>query len=192
MNHSRFVRVFLTLPLLLCASCVAYSLEPWFGSEVQAFEPKLLGTWVGEEEAFIFDRAPEDTYRVTWNTGDGVYVYRARLGNIKGTLYLDAVREDRSRDPGEESLSEWQYNAHLLVRVRLEEGGLHLDIPEIERLAEMIEAGHLSGAPTEDDSLVIVSQTPTLQRFLSDHGRDAGLWDESTEPLTRQQEASAN
>jgi hypothetical protein len=42
----------------------------------------------------------------------------------------------------------------------------------------MIEAGHLSGAENEDEELVIVSSTETLQSFIAEHGQDADLWNE--------------
>jgi len=73
---------------------------------------------------------------------------------------------------------EWMHFAHFLVRLELERDKIRLTSFNTDRLEEMIEAGHLSGAANEDGDLVIISSTETLQSFLAEHGQDADLWDE--------------
>jgi len=152
------------------------SLEPWFNSDVQVFEERLLGKWGDTGEFWKFKRGPRNTYVVTLHEDDGYIRYRAILGNIEGAYYLDGVTQKVM--PADEKAPEWMYVAHFLVRLEFERDKIRLTVLNMDRLEEMIEAGYLSGAEGEDEELVIVSSTETLQSFIAEHGQDADLWDE--------------
>ena len=168
----RFVLAVIVVSILLCNSCVVMSLEPWFSTDVQVFEERLLGKWGDSGECWKFKRGPRNTYVVTGIFFKDYVRYRATLGSIEGAYYLDGVIQEPDPDQ-----PEWMHFVHFLVRLEFERDKIRLGPLNTDRMEEMIKADHLSGTATEDDALVIVSSTETLQSFIAEHGHDADLWD---------------
>ena len=175
----RFVLAVIVVSILLCSSCVVLSLEPWFSTDVQVFEERLLGKWGDADDYWKFKRGPRNSYVATLSEqGEGDVRFRATLGSIEGAYYLDGVVQNGLLDPDD---PEWMHLAHFLGRLEFGRDKIRLRVlntDRMDRMEEMIEAGHLSGTATEDGELVIVSSTETLQSFLAEHGQDEDLWDE--------------
>jgi hypothetical protein len=172
MRRQTFLALLIVISLIaLHNSCLSYSLYPWFGKEVQTFDERLLGKWGNEAESYTVKRGPERTYLITAKDERNTTDFRAVLGKVGDSHYLDLKTEQST-----EALDPWELEVHQLCKLAIEPDRLRVVCLDDEKLEEMVDAGLLRGARVQKDKYLVVSGTPELQEFVTKHGPEAGIW----------------
>lgn len=196
--------------VVVLAGCIPLSLHPFYRSRDVEFEEWLLGEWCegGEDTAFTFERADDDTYRLTVHAvSDNAqerWIFEAHLFELGDRLFLDLVRADSFDDVGErievdeakldrealddfvEPLGNWaffQIPAHTFVQIERHGDTLRYALMDVEWLEDALEAKkvRIDHVKLADDRILLTASTCKLRRFIKKHAGNPdayGDWDE--------------
>jgi hypothetical protein len=168
----------LAIPLLvaiLTAGCdevpSVVSLLPIYDARTLVFEPALAGSWLEDgsdsHDTFAFEQSADgSTYRLRITEADEhkTVDFDAAVVQLGGVLFLDLC----SKDTGFTDAP-----AHVIVRLRMQEGRLGLQEINNKWLAETLAAGGALPHIKTNNKVVITATTIDLQRFLQLHATDA-------------------
>ncbi len=169
--------------LLTGCDSPALSLHPLYEDEDVVFEPRLLGSWSGQDQGdvFTFAASPDKSYRLVWSTSDKTHILRARLVRLQRTLFLDLTADSTGEL--------FVLPVHAFAKIRLDGDVFHyalLDSGWLERTLESnpaaVEAAWIG--PRKTSGAILVARTGDLQDFVLCYEGDQGAFPPS-EPLRR-------
>lgn len=181
MKHLRGVALAVTAMMLVLSqgSCVIRSVHPWLASSDVAFEPELLGGWVGsdggKDVAMTFVRGDGNFYFVQYQSGDTRGSFRALLGKVSGEYYLDYRPIDGP--PGVDGML--LYPTHSVARLEISAERLvvqQMNYDVVKARAQLERLRGITHAWDEEHELLITSKSDDLRSFLASHSRDNELY----------------
>lgn len=172
---------------LLSSACLVVSLQPVYEPETIAFDPALLGPWIGSDQdmTVTFERAEWHSYHVTIAEGDDRTRVSARLTRVGDRLYLDMSPLDGA------DVAPLLLPVHSFYRLELHDDELSLADLNYEQLERLAKDG-TAGLPMVLDArknVVITASTAELRRWLVTHAGDEGLF---AVPTTLRRKATAD
>ena len=169
--------------LLTGCDSLALSLHPLYEDEDVVFEPKLLGSWSGQDsgDVFTFAASPDKSYRLVWTTSDETHVFRARLVRLQRILFLDLT----AGSTGELFV----LPVHAFAKIRLDGDVLHYALLDSGWLGRTLESNPAAVeaawiGPRKTGGVILVAPTGDLQHFVLCYEGDQGAFPPS-EPLRR-------
>jgi hypothetical protein len=181
----------IAMMLLLTCGCVPLpSFFPLWDAQHDAFEPRLEGSWrdadQDDEGLLIISVLPDNNYSVTLQEKDSKTGkikqsrYRARMLKLGSRTYLDFEMDDASLTKTfEGDVFPSLVSMHFFGRVELAGDDLKLAMLDDERFEKSASARHLDvQLPRRPDELILVSETPKIQKALIALADDKELWQE--------------
>ena len=166
MNRTPYKLSFLSILILLFSGCV---LSP--GSVVSpaeaTYDPRLLGTWVNEENRAVIKQSIEETYSVEYTNEDGkTGRFEGRLGKLGEHLVFD-VRPAPHEVDIPEPYDGVMLPGHLLLILNWKGEEIETRLIEPEPLLAAIRAGEVRVAHERTgDGLVLLGGTKELRAAL--------------------------
>jgi hypothetical protein len=178
-------KLFFYLLAGILTGCVP-SLHPLYTNKDLVFEEKLLGTWSNDsdhKQIFEFARAGNDPngreYTMVYTDGGGKKgEFRAKLGKLNGTMFLDLF-------PGKlECQTSEFYNLHFLpahtfMKIEQIEPVLKMATMKSDKMEEMLkdDPNLIKFEDLEEREFVLTASTEELQEFMKKHANDEDLFD---------------
>lgn len=167
---------------LILAGCVVTSVYPFYTDKDLAFEPSLLGEWVGADEApkpgeFVrVERLGKLGYVATVFTADSTNSVICHLFRLNKQLFLDSCPTNDSLD----HIPVHQVSKVTQLQPELETADLKYDWleallkqnPKALRHTRVREKADESG----DGRIVLTADTAELQKFLRAHLTNTNAW----------------
>lgn len=165
---------------LLAAGCIP-SLHPLYTAEDTAFEPKLVGTWLDEDEneTWAFSQDGDHAYLLEYTDNRGrPGRFKVHMVELGGHRFLDLcpVKPDSG-------VNEF-YQLHLLpmhtfAHVRRVEPELELGFADPEKVKKLLQVDPAALAhDTAEDGLLLTATTDDLRLFLPAHVDSASVFGE--------------
>ncbi len=171
--------VLLAAAAVLLAACVP-SIHPLYTEEDATFEPKLLGTWVEEndpKQTWELQKAEGIKYAVTFHEEDKRVELEGRLVRLEKFLFLDLYRPEPDV---------FQIPAHTFVQAWLDGDSVRAAMLDPTWLKKALDSGRTSIAhmlfpapgsssglrtePSED--IALTASTKELRAFLLKHAEN--------------------
>jgi hypothetical protein len=177
---------FLILIAALLTGCLVTSVYPFYTEKDVHFETALLGEWRNAEdsdEQWKFERATNDSYRVTYTSGTNSSPMQARYFKIAGEGFLDLSTTEIN-----DTILPLPIPAHALMRVFELTPTPRLAMLDYGWLAKLLEKNpkalrhHITqkaGETQDEGRLVLTADTAELQRFIRSHLKTEGAWKDS-------------
>lgn len=189
---------------LVLAGCFVPSVNPLYTEKDLVFDPALVGTW-GEpkdDERYIFARAGEKAYTWTVKEKDGDSEFDARLLQLGGHRFLDALLVRMKGDWKGSSFGRIAMvarPAHIFFKVELTNGTLRLGGLDPERLGKLLKSQPAliahewvkePDAINDEPRVLLTASTADLQKFILKYVGDTNVF-VNGEPLPRLNGAAA-
>jgi len=163
-------------------SCVQ-SLHPLYTEEDVIFDPELLGTWSEDnsQETWAFSAHDPRSYRLVFTDDEGRQGrFVIHLAEIDGKKFLDLFPE-RLDDETNEFYAQHLLQVHTFLFLEETEPRLRMAPMNREWLSEYLKEYPNAIAHEEvGDQVVFTAPTKELQKFVLQHLRTEGAFDEPT------------
>ncbi len=174
------------LALALCFGCGVTSVYPFYTTRDVVFEPALVGTWVESnstnpaDEQWRFERIEGQAYKLTGIEKDKQTEFDTHLFKLKGQLFLDCRPRDRMDDA---------VPPHYLLKVTRLDPTLDMAMMNYDWLKNLIEKDpkairHIVVArklgESGDAQVVLTADTAELQKFILNHEKTEGVFNDVT------------
>ena len=180
--------LFYMLAVLLGGCVPILSLHPLHTEKEVAFDEKLLGTWVQDnnEGTWEFKRAeePNNAYKLIFSDKEdqkGSFV--AHLVKLKNKLFLDLYPAELPWKEDEPNKMDWAYNslflvpAHTFLRIHSIEPKLKMGWITDDVMKELLKENPNAVKHTfVDDRAVLTASTKELQAFVLKYGDDSEVF----------------
>ncbi|NWG14856.1 MAG: hypothetical protein HXY20_15130 [Acidobacteria bacterium] len=183
MRKTRLV-VILMLAALATGCGPLASLYPLWDSDHVVAEPKLIGTWISEDDEVLkLAAAGELKYVVTYASSEGVSRYETRVVHLDGQLYLDMCPDEESL---EVLLAAQAYlplvPTHFFARVSVQGESLNIALLDEEIVEEMVDHGEVDlPLLRHEGGLLLAAETGRIQELLVTFADDEQFWEEGTQ-----------
>jgi hypothetical protein len=180
--------LFYVIAGVLCG-CVP-SLHCLFTDKDLVFEEKLLGIWAEDnsEETWEFKRYSDEVdkrYKLTYTDSDsqaGEFV--AKLGKLDEMMFLDLYPGDADINAND-FYKHHLLGVHTFMKIEQIEPTLQMRMMNTDKMKEMLEAGpnliKHEILEERDSQILLTASTKELQRFMIEHAKDKGLFDEPSD-----------
>jgi hypothetical protein len=188
MNTRKFL--FYLLAALLGGCVPVMSLHPLYTDKDIAFEEKLLGTWVDDNNEttweFSCPNEPAKTYKLIFvddESKKGSFdVYLTKLQN---KLYLDVYPGESPWDEKDPNRLIWPYNslflipAHTFIKIDSVEPQLKMRLTDDDEMEKLLkEDPNAVKHESVKDGFVLTASTKELQAFVLKYADDSRLFTE--------------
>jgi hypothetical protein len=164
---------------LALAGCVP-SLNPLYRPEDLTFDAALVGVWVEKpdsEERWIFEKAGETGYRVTYDEKGSKGTFEVHLLRLGDRRYLDFHPEDDGiKELARNDFYKFHWlSAHTFARLDQVEPRLQMAFLSPEWLKKHLEEKPRSIAHVRrgKDEIILTATTAELQAFVREHAAAA-------------------
>lgn len=154
--------------LIFFSSCLT-SLHPLYTAETETFEAALLGRWEDEENSFLFEKAADNYYKMTYqDKEDPPMVIETHLVKLGAHYYLDFTR-------WKEGDSMYDYNAlaptidaHNFARVSWQNQRLQIILFDGEKIEKLLEQrrARIKHEEVKGGQFVLTAGPEELQQFI--------------------------
>jgi len=180
--------LFYVIAGVLCG-CVP-SLHCLFTDKDLVFEEKLVGIWAEDnsEETWEFNRYSDEAdkrYKLTYTDSDsqsGEFV--AKLGKLDEMMFLDLYPGDADINAND-FYKHHLLGVHTFMKIEQIEPTLQMRMMNTDKMKEMLEAGpnliKHEILEERDSQILLTASTKELQRFMVEHAKDEGLFDEPSD-----------
>ena len=180
--------LFYVIAGVLCG-CVP-SLHCLFTDKDLVFEEKLVGIWAEDnsEETWEFKRYSDEAdkrYKLTYTDSDsqsGEFV--AKLGKLDEMMFLDLYPGDADINAND-FYKHHLLGVHTFMKIEQIEPTLQIRMMNTDKMKEMLEAGpnliKHEILEERDSQILLTASTKELQRFMVEHAKDEGLFDEPSD-----------
>jgi hypothetical protein len=160
------------------------------------FEPGLVGDWAdansgAEDLPLTIQSNGGSAYTITAREKDGSkplesFIFDANTVRLGGQLFLDAQLRAIQVGDDQVPVSDWTVPAHWIARVQLANDTLVFELLDGDHMIDWI-ANHERAleSDTADGTMLLISPTADLQKFIATNASDAWLFSLATEPLRR-------
>ena len=169
----------------LVTGCIP-SLHPLYTDQDLVFEPRLVGTWVGEDEddTWVFEKSGEKQYELTF-TEDGVPAkFEVHLVNLGGSLFMDFYPQELDIEADTDNEFYWLHwiPAHTFARVSIEEDVLRMEMLDADWVDTSLAEGEVKIKHERvNDNIVLTASTKKLQPFMLECTEDEDAFADPTE-----------
>jgi hypothetical protein len=180
--------LFYAIAGVLCG-CVP-SLHCLFTDKELVFEEKLLGIWAEDnsEETWEFKRYSDEadkTYKLIYTDSDGqAGEFAAKLGKLDKMMYLDLYPEAPDINANDFYIHDL-LGVHTFMKIEQIEPTLQMRLMSPDKMKEMLEANpnliKHEILEERDSQVLLTASTKELQRFIIEHAKDEGLFDEPSD-----------
>lgn len=178
-SQSRMLLVACVL-FLICPGCLVRSVHPWLQKSSIGFEEDLLGGWVGvaadgSNVAMTFVRGEGNDYVIQYSSKDGQGTFVGHVGKFGADYVLDFRPKEGA--PGVDGLL--LLPTHSVARLELGREKLalrQLDYGAVKSAGKLDRLRDVKYAWTDDDELVMTSNSEELQRFILSLDRNSELF----------------
>jgi len=182
MNTKKFL--FYMLAALLGGCVPVMSLHSLYTEKDVAFEEKLLGTWVQDnnDTTWEFKRSdePENAYKLIFSDKQGPKgSFVVHLVKLQNTLFLDVFPSELPWEPNDPNKIDWQYNAfflipaHTFIKIGSIEPQLKMRLTAESKMKELLKENPKAVKHTSvEDRIVLTGSTKELQAFVLKYADD--------------------
>jgi hypothetical protein len=178
------------LVVALCSTgCLQPSLNPLFLPQDAAFDERLLGTWVCQDETWTFARTTDDdwksheVYTVTIQTTDTTSELLAWLGRLDDAVFVTFTPKSEphpaARFLGRHVISVYTFGRIVIEPMRLRLAMLDADWIETAETAGLLTIGVKREEPRAD--VLLTAKAVDLQRFARAYSGDDHVFGERLE-----------
>lgn len=163
--------------VILCASCVVRSVQPWLADDSRVSEPSLIGAWhdAGNNLVAFFSGSPEEYQILAVSDGKAASRFVATLHRIDDVLLLAVGPADPDNMEGCALLP-----GYILLKAALDGDSLKLYAVDLESFPERAEKAGIpllaGGSPS--DGYVLTGTSADAEGFLRAQLADPAFFDE--------------
>lgn len=166
--------------VFLLIACVP-SVNPWYTLDDIEFEPALLGSWVADDEVWMFERGGnDDAYRLTVSESGKRSTLTATYFSLQGHHFLDIIPDDFDIADDEVGLIEAAlFPGHIVMHVADVQPQLKMAFADPDWLEDFLEERPRAlRHRNENGNILLTASTRELQRFLLRHVDGGELFSE--------------
>jgi len=176
--------LFYLLAALLGGCVPVLSLHSLYTEKDVAFEEKLLGSWVQDnnESTWEFKRIddPKNAYKLIFSNEKGQKgSFVALLVKLEDSLFLDVFPDEFPCDPDDPNKTDWLFNvfffipAHTFIKIDSIEPKLKMRLTNEDKMEKLLEQDPNAVKHTSIwDRLILTASTKELQAFVLKYVND--------------------
>ena len=166
------------ITLLVAACGPALSLHPLYTDEEVIFNPALVGAWGEAGEGWIFGKAEENVYSVTFmmskigGGGSDTLILEGRLIQLAGRLFMDVTSDLTSIESDVENFL--AVPVHAFLRLSLEGDSLGIAYMDDSWLEDIIgqDREQIKHEQLKGTSILLTASAKELQQFVLKYAED--------------------
>jgi hypothetical protein len=159
------------------------SVFPFYTDQDKVFEPQLVGTWRYKDqtnnlENWIFEQTTNKGYHLTIVEDGKSAKFDAHLFRLGQSQYLDLSPMECKFDPKQSDLvAQFLIPGHLAFQVEQIAPNLKLAVINFDWLESFVTNNPaILAHQKESDRLILIADTPALQKFLVEHSNTNELF----------------
>ena len=182
-----------TILVILSQACTVFSIHPLYTDEDRLSIDEIIGTWESGSERVIFNKLPDNRYKMTLISEDTI-LFSASLLSLNNQVFIDLFPFGDCDFPDMndclvyDNLSKNFLPVHSFLKADLMDNQIILTPFNQKRLLTLFEQNRIRLAhemvyyesDDEEPIVVLTASTPDLQKFISRYANDEEAFDEPT------------
>lgn len=170
------LKIIMILGIVSILTGCIQSLNPIYAEKDLIFKSELLGTWMGAEDTWMFEKQNDKVYRLTHSGNNTHATFQAHLIKIGKSFFLDLYPENIEPDDGLYAMC--SHPVHTFFKIEIIDNRLIIEIFDASWLENGIEANQISigHIKSPEGAILLTASTEELQQFILKYANGKGVF----------------